>query len=664
MMTALSPAGAAVRARVWARFRPPERMPTVEWAERYRHLSKAGGALPGPFRFSITPYLRGILTAYDDPAVHTIVCRKSAQVGWTDGVLVNILGKHVHLDPCPIIVLFPADGTAKDFTREKLNPTIEATPVLAERIDTRARGSDNTLEFKSFSGGFIRLAGTNAPRKVKSTPARVVAVEEPDDVNRDVRGQGSAIALGKERNKTFWNRKTIIGGTPTIKGFSEIDSEMEPSDRRRFYVPCHHCGQARPLTWEQVVWNSDALTSHPVYGLARPDTARYCCADCGALWSDSEKDSNVGRAEVAGFGWRATAPFSGIAGFYLNELYSTMPASRLALLVEKWLRAQHAKKQGDLDKLKIFVNSTLGEPWELRNELPELEALEKRAGDYGEFTVPSPALLLTAGVDVQHDRLAIILRAWGRGEESWLVWWGEIPGNPLESAVWTELDALLAKPVRNHAGGVLVLDACSIDSGDGLTADAVYAYVRKRKGRRFMAIKGSSQPGREIFRPPLTSVDTNQAAKAARHGVKPYIVGVNRAKDLVHGRLKLAGDGPGRFHWFTSVRDDYLRQLTSEVKFARRGSRPEWQLKSGERNEAFDCEVYALHAARRLRVHVLTEAEWVRIEARVRQGDLLPPAPLHADPVSPAKPGESPTSKPPAPNDRSGSGRGDGPFSW
>jgi phage terminase large subunit GpA-like protein len=656
-MAALTSAAKSARARALLQFMPPERMATVAWAEQYRHLPKAGGALPGQFRFSITPYLRGILGAYDDPAVHTIVCRKSAQVGWTDGVLVNILGKHIHQDPCPIVILFPKSGTAKDFTREKLNPTIEASPELAKRIDTRTRGSDNTLEFKSFPGGFIKLAGSNSPANIKSTPARVVGVEEPDDVNRDVKGQGSAIALGKERNKTFWNRKTIIGGTPTIKGFSEIDSEMEASDQRRFYVPCHGCNAAHPLSWEHVVWSSDSLTHHPVYGTHQVDTARYACPGCGLLWTDAEKNANVSRAEGAGHGWRATAPFHGVAGFYLNELYSSMPASRLALLVEKWLRAQYSKKQGDLGPLKAFVNSTLGEPWELRNELPDVKVLEERALDYAEFTVPSPALVATAGVDVQHDRLAVIIRAWGRAEESWLVFWGELPGNPLERDVWVKLDELLGRQIRN-AGGVLTVSAASIDSGDGLTADAVYGYVRARRGRHFMAIKGSSQPGREIFRPPLQSVDTTYTAKASRYGLKPYIVGVSRAKDTIHGRLKLPGDGPMRFHWYRSVREDYLAQLTSEVKFARRGAHEAWQLKAGARNEALDGEVYALHAARRLRLHTLSEGEWARHEARVRQPDLLPIGPAAVSQAKAADPAPTPAR---TPTGRSGGGDS---FSW
>lgn len=614
-------------------FMPPVDLGVGEWAERYRMMATSGGEVSGRYRVGVTPYMRGILAAYRDPSVQEIVCQKSAQVGWTDGFLINVLGYHVDQDPAPIMVLFAKDGDGKKFMRTKLEPAIKATPALSDKINLKAKNHDNTLDYKGFDGGFIQLAGSNSPGNVKSTPARVVAVEEPDDASRDVRGQGEAIALAKERSKSFHGRKVIIGGTPTVEGLSHVAAEMGKSDGRRFYVPCPHCDHLQYLRWEQVQWLDDALESHPVYGTYRPETACYVCEECAATWSDAEKNRAVAEAESKGGGWSATRPFNGIAGFYLNELYSPFPGSTLELLARKWLEANAAAKRGEFGLLTAFTNNTLGEPWAMGSEQPELEELAERAHDYAELTVPAGGLVATAGVDVQHNRLAVVIRVWGRGEESWLAYWDEIDGNPLEfsqtddgrrSPVWDKLDDLLARPIRNAGGGSLNVSAVSIDSGDGITAEAVYRYVRERRlsACKFMAIKGSSQRGKEIFSQPSRSIDTTAAGKAARWGVKPYIVGVERAKDTLAARLRLEGNGPGRLHWYASVRGDYLEQITSEVKHPQRG-REQWTLMPGRRNEALDCEVYALHAARRLRVHTYTEQQWARLESAVRQGDLL-----------------------------------------
>lgn len=602
-----------------------QRLTPVQWAEQRRVLSAAGSARPGPFRFAVTPYLRGILEAYSDPAVREIWCQKSAQVGWTDGVMNNLLGYHIDQDPCPILILFSKEKAAKDYTREKLEPMIHATPSLSALIPLSSRNTGNTLDHKSFPGGFVKLVGSNSPAGVKSTPVRLAMVEEPDDTSDDVRGQGDSIALARERSKTYPQSKMVVGGTPTLKGFSKIEAGMLPSDRRRYYVPCHHCSESQPLSWENVKWGDDPSgITHPVFGTALPSSARYYCPQCGGEWTNAEKNRNVARGE-----WRATAPFNGIAGFHCNELVSSFPASALDSLVRKWLEAVHAQRQGNVSKLVSFFNSSLGEPWELKGDTPELELLTERALPYGAWRAPAGALLATAGIDVQHDRVAVTVWCWGRGEEAWLAYWGEIHGTvsglPTDG-VWKDLDVLLDRAIRTPAGDIHI-SAASIDAGDGATADWVYGFVRhrnKRRQRTLMPVKGTTGAHREVYASPREKLDTMNSGKASKWGLKLFHVGVDRAKDILMERLRAPGHGPGRLHWYQGVREDFLVQLTSEVKAPLPGHRKVgWQKKSGVRNEALDCTVYALHAARRLRVPALTEAEWVRLEQILRQPTLI-----------------------------------------
>ena len=110
------------------------------------------------------------------------------------------------------------------------------------------------------------------------------------------------------------------------------------------------------------------------------------------------------------------------------------------------------------------------------------------------------------------------------------------------------------------------------------------------------------------------------------------MVGTQRAKDLIlghdagGGRIKLVGNGPGRMHWYESVRGDYFDQVTSEVKAPHRNARGKkvWQKKAGRRNEALDCEVYCLHAARRLKINLWKESTWEALDMKLRQPELLP----------------------------------------
>lgn len=555
-----------------------------------------------------------------------VVCMKSAQVGWTDGVINNYVGRRIDIDPCPMIIMFPKEGAAKEYEKEKFRPMVEATDRIRDKVDLRrGRAGGNSVLFKEFPGGFLKLVGSNSPSSVKSTPAPVVIVEEPDDANSNVKGQGNTIKLLMERTKSYYRRKILYGGTPTIKGLSEVEAAYLRSDQRKLYVPCHHCDDSHVLDFDYLKCDEDPEYTHPVFGHRRVEQAYYHCPHCGGTWNDNERIRNIRAAT-----WRQTAE-SPVPGFFINELYSPFPGSCHAELMRKWIEAEDKFDKGDQGDLIAFVNSSKGLPYEYKSDAPDEDALKSRALEYAEKTVPHGGLVITAGIDVQHDRLAIILRAWGRGEESWLVWWGELHAAGTTSdkndAVWSDLDKLLFAVYSSAAGNGIRVTAAHIDSSDGGTNDAVYHYVRTRKNRgvKIRAVKGDgTNLDREIVSPPR-KIDLKNDTKAARYGLQVYMVGSNKTKDLVSERLKLVGVGPGRMHWYQGVRPDYYPQLNSEVKAPHRSIRNKlvWQKKSGVHNEGFDCECYALHAARVERLHLKKSSDWDRIEADLMQSDLL-----------------------------------------
>lgn len=604
-------------------------------------MSSEESAMRGRFRFAANPYLKWLLDRYADPSVRKIVCQKSAQIGWTQSVICNLLGYFVHIKRTTAIVMFPKELTARNFDLEKFRPMVASTPELGAVLPVRSRSADVKTLFKKYPGGFIKFVGSNSIADVKSTSARDRIVEEPDDCNLNLRGQGDAIKLLSERGKTYRDGKELIGGTPSIEGASSICAEMELSDQNHWEVPCPDCGHYQRLEWANVRWqrHGEDQAAHPVYGLHRPETARYACAACGSLWTNAQKNIAVQRGKAV-----ATKPFTGVVGLYLNELYSLFGESRLERLVQRYLEAKHEEKRGNTGDLIVFTNAALGLPYRYKGSTPDIDILRKKALPYALGIVPHAALMLTMGVDVQHNRLAIILRGWGPGEESWLVYWDEIHGNTVDHTdeVWTQLENLMLRTWPHQRGWRLRLTAASVDSGDGQTNDAVYAFVRRMKGKGVvvMASKGSSSAAAEIYSKARAPVDTNrQGTKASRYGVRPFIVGTDTAKDLLlgeAGRVKMTGHGAARFHFPETVDDEYLKQLTSEIKVPRwdiaRGRRiiPTrtarnllvWVKKTGVRNEVLDCEILSLHAARSQRVHLLKAADWQAIENAIAQEPL------------------------------------------
>lgn len=631
--------------RGWSK---PESVPTMQWLSEYYRLPSEGADIAGRYDPDYVPYFWGVAHAIDNPDVRIVSLMKAAQIGWTY-FLIGFIGKHIHVDPVAIIVLFPKEGAAREFGDEKLLPTIRATPVLAERVDTTgSRKAGQRATFKRFVGGFLKLVGSNSISNVKSTPAPLAIVEEPDDTNDNIKDQGDAIRMIRERLKRFKRGKMVLGGTPGVSGLSRVEEFSKISDQRVLPITCHECGEGHVLAWENVTWlEREDGVSHEVFGTALPETATYVCPHCGSPWDDWQRKENVlntcRSARDAGdpyCGWVATSESQGNSiGFKdLNELYVRMPGTSLADVVRDYLEAEHEAELGDESGRVVFRNSKMAKPYEYQDQSAGVEELLEVAKDYPEMIVPAGGLLLSIGIDVQHNRLAVIVRAWGRGEESWLVYWGELfaaqTAVDKNDPVWEELDKLVFSPFQHENGRSLYAAAVSIDSSDGQTNDAVYHWARTRakKHRRIqiMAIKGSSaQQDPEIFRTPQAKgIDhrrPDKQTKADKHGVKVYIVGTNKAKDWISGQMKLEVSGRGRWHFYRGVRADYFDQITSEVKAPHKSIRYRkvWQLKSGRRNEGLDCETYALHAARATRVHLMKPSQWDEIERHLVQADLF-----------------------------------------
>lgn len=623
--------------------------PTAEWAESEFRLPPESGAVIGLYDLhEFVPYMLGIFAALDDPEVKEVVVMKAAQMGWTFA-LIAWLFKVIRTAPCAIVGMFAKESAGKEFNDEKLVPCIRSTPAISTLIDvSKSRSATNTTLYKSFANGFLKLVGSRSISSVKSTPAKVVFVEEPDDSIDNLKAQGNAIKLLWERTKRQKNSKRVMGGTPSITGLSKIEDHIKQSDKRQLPIACHDCNETHVLDWGNVSYLfSDASDeNHEVYGKALPDTAVYVCPYCGSAWDDYQRKSNVRstvrKAEDDGdpnYGWVATGSFHGIAGFVdLSELYSCLPGAGVPDLVRDYLAAEYKASRGDETERIVFQNSKMAKCYEYQGNHATADQLRDKALDYPENICPAGGLLLTIGIDVQHNRIAVIKRAFGRQEESWGITWQEIYAETSTAdksdPVWSELERVVYGPVEHERGVSIYPSAVSIDSSDGNTNDAVYSWVRAMSEKYShiltMAIKGSSdQADPEIFSTPrVKSVDHKNAKrqiKADRWGLKIYLVGTGKAKDYIAAHMRLDGVGSGRYHISKHVRADYFDQVTGEVKAPHRTlrNRKVWQRKSGSAVEAWDCEVYALHAARARRVHLKSPDDWNLIEQKLLQSDLF-----------------------------------------
>jgi len=508
---------------------PPKRLTVSEWADEERVLSPEASAESGKWKTSRAEYQRGIMDAFTDPKVETIVWLSSAQVGKTE-LLLNVIGYFIDKDPSTILLLQPTLEMAQTFSKDRLAPMIRDTPSITEKVkDSKSKESGNTILHKTFTGGQITMAGANSPASLASRPIRVVLCDEVDRYPASAGAEGDPINLAFKRTTTFWNKKKVLVSTPTVKGVSRIERAFEESDQRRFYVPCPDCGESQVLKWSNVTWEDD-----------KPETAKYNCEHCGTLWSDAQRWGAVKKGV-----WIAESTSRGVAGFALNEIYSSWV--KLSDMAQNFIEAKKSPHT-----LKTFINTSLGETWEDEGETIEDGALLEQCEDYSQ--IPKDALILTCGVDVQDDRLEGEIKAWGVGEESWGIKPFRIEGRPSQSQVWEDLDNIIFGTYKREDGVVLKVNCTCVDSGGHFTNE-VYKYCKSREMRRVFAVKGSSVAGKPIISRPSTSNKLK---------TKLFIVGTDTAKELIYSRLQIEDFGAGFMHFNKNFDEEYFKQLTAE----------------------------------------------------------------------------------------------------
>ena len=639
---------AALASELYVEFlRPPAAITVSEWADTHRMLSGKASSEPGPWRTDRTPYLRQIM---DDlsarSTVQEVVVMFAAQLGKSETGN-NWLGYIIDNEPGPVMVVQPTTDMAKRFSRQRITPMLEETPQLRRKVqENRSRDDSNTTLMKDFAGGVLVVSGANSAAGLRSMPVRYLFLDEVDAYPLDVDGEGDPVALAEKRTSTFARRKVLKVSTPTIRDFSRIESDYLKSNAARYFVACPHCAEMQPLEW-------GATTAHGLKWRKNADgtpdlaSVHYVCQTSGCIIEEHHKPGMLASGE-----WRSTRNSTRtgkLTGYHLNALYAPLGWVSWAELVVQFTEATLASAHGDISKLKTFTNTVLAETWEEQGDKVAGHELQRRAEDLPLRQVTWGHYVMTAGVDVQGDRLEAYLWAWGRGLERQLVDRAVFYGDPAlgegeRGSVWAQLTEWRRTPVLHASGKRVDLLAVMIDSG-GHHTHAVYAYARSHQHAHVYACKGQSQAGKNILGKP-TDQDVNWRGAKVKGGVKLWPIGTDTAKSEIYGKLRTEQPGPGYVHLSRHLPPEVFEQLTSErlvTRYVKGRPRLEWVKPAGRRNEALDCAVYALAAAHFVGIDRWREGDWAKWQGRVEARDLFDAAPERA----PAPLAEAP-SPPPA----------------
>lgn len=577
--------------------RPEPRLTVSEWADLHRRLDSKASAEPGLYRTSRTPYLREIadtLSVFNP--VKKIIIMKAAQVGATE-LGNNFIGYIIDNAPGPILVVQPTDEMVKRNSKMRIAPMIENSPRLREKVKpARSRDSGNTISQKEFPGGVLIMTGANSAVGLRSMSARYIMLDETDGFPMDVDGEGSPISLAEKRAATFNNRKILEISTPTIEGQSIIENDFSTTDQRYYYVPCPFCGCEQILTFSNLRWEP-----------GKYENVVYECEHCNESIQERFKTDMLAAGR-----WIATAPHNNnpyVVGYHISALYSPFGWKSWADIAEEW-----EKSQGDDNKLKTFYNTVLGETWKEKTEAPEWEKIYERAEDYQVNKPFKEVVFLTAGADVQRDRIEVEIVGWMPGKKSQHIDFRVLIGDTSKQEVWNELDKIVNEIWQREDKVLLPLRLLAIDSG--FNTSMVYEWSRKHTFTKVIPVKGSE--ALDTYFSPPRSVDTTKHGKKIGKQ-KVWHVGVSYIKSETYGYLRLSKDHelgtvPDGYCFFPKRDPHYFKGLTAEVLQLTRTTRGYLKyiwVKKYERNEPLDCRVYARAAAAIIGMDRWTETNWL-----------------------------------------------------
>jgi phage terminase large subunit GpA-like protein len=634
--------------------RDPDVRPS-QWADRHRMVAEGTSPHPGKWRNSRTPYLVEIMDCLAPGHwARRVTLAKSAQIAGSE-MISNVLLWSADAAPAPILVVHPTIEAGRDWTNEKLDPTIESTPRAKRKIAEhviRGRGG-STLKRKRFPGGSIVITGANSAAGLRQKSIKILICDDFDEFPLAVSGQGDPVGMARARLISFKKTaqdKELDVSTPTILKLSRIWKQFEEGTRARYHVPCPQCGHLQTLKW-----GGEKEKFGLKFDVEAPHRARYICEEAGCVIEHWQLEAMMDPAN--GAKWIHAKPLPGREpSYHINALYS--PFVTWDDAVKAFLDAK-----GDTEKLKTFVNLWLGEPWDEKGDAPKAAALVARRETWDLGTIPGPVgaggpLMIALGADVQANGIFYEVLASGRGWTTWSIEHGFLDGDTSteESTAWRALDKVRAKRFRDLNGNDRPIEATGVDAN--YQTDIVVGWCKSRVN--CFPLRG--EDGLHV--PPwlgrATIRERSERGKARRRGPKTFPVGTWQLKARFAGQIKQVQEPdtlefpPGFCHFSQDWTEEDFEQLLSEV-FVRARDRKTGRERTGwhqigAQNHLLDCRIYAMAMLEKLGQAKKSPAEWEWLERkwlRGEQRDLFGAPDLGDSLIPPLEPNPSASPFPP-----------------
>jgi phage terminase large subunit GpA-like protein len=611
-----------------------EEIPTIppdKFVEDNRYLPAGISPMPGPFRFSINPYMREILNCCDvDSPVREINLMKGVQITYStllECILMYFAG---HIKSAPMMYVSADKELAKNRIENNILPMFQQSDMahIIQSTDIgNKRKSGKTKDYLQFlGGGSLFPFGAKNADKMRDRPVLLMLKDELDGWPLKVGRDGDPDKLTDDRCAGYSRQRKIFrGSTPGEKAVSKIWKAYQRGDRRKYHVVCRHCNHSQPI-W----WNPDkdtgkgGFTWETEHGVLIPDSVHWKCAKCDHPHSEQDKQRLYDPAE--GAEWvptaRAVSPF--IRSYLLPGMYSPIGMRPWFENVLQYLDCYDPieERVTDIAAYQVFVNNVQARPFETRGaKITRAQVSPHKRDEYKLGTVPNrcaikhtgdPILFLTCQVDIHKRFLAVAIMGWTRGPShkpegfrNFVVDYRYLRDDSEEgildpdfkSPVWGQLEEIIEREeFITEDGEVFNIRMTLLDAN--YEQDLAVSFCAKYSGGVY-PILGRARPAKAQRIREFDEWSTQL-------GTLGYKIVVDHYKDRIAPVLRREWgpeDGPqGAYHFNTAgdTTDKMLDELTKETRVMEENDNGEvkyvWKRPSGARNELWDLLVYG-HAA-------------------------------------------------------------------
>lgn len=590
---------------------PPPDMTVSEWADAHRILQAGISREPGPWVTDKRPYLRDFMDSYCLRSVRNIVMCAGTQLGKTEA-LFNMLGYVIDCDPFPTMVMYPRDDDAKLISNTRIQPMINECETLQAKKSPR-RSEFKTLEMH-FPAMILYLTGANSLAGLASKPARNLFRDEGDKFPDRLGDDADPDSKSDERTKDYWDiRKIVDVSSPTIEKRGIIAKLRACDVIRVLHHLCPHCQRPIRLSFGQIQYDDDKDSQHRI--MLAKKSAYYACQLCGGKITNGHRPWMIANYRYIdqsdiGFGdskeeQRRNVPLGELdfepesLGFWMSSLSS--PRLTWGDVVEIWLKALiHRDQTGETTKMMTVINDWFAEPWRESVIKSTTERILAKRGEREPLVVPSWAVALTCGIDVQKYGFWFSVWAWSKTMQSAMIHYGYLVS-------WDDVHRLVFDtlfPVENsnlfmpiwRAGMDIGGGKDSLFGQDWTKTEEILAWIRDNGQGIIWATKGmSTNPTGQKIKASILDKMPGEKGGVIPGGLTLYFLDTNQLKDNVFWRFEGKDIDPQPLELHKDTGEDFALQMVAEEKQQARNGTWSW-IRVHKDNHQLDTTVIA-HAA-------------------------------------------------------------------